>query len=95
MLVGTGAGDRFYKLTEAMELKKRFYLKQGGTKYYSAFVRRFMNKLAKLNYQTPVYIRVSYGLGKGNRGKTMEFYNDAEVYSASEASKILKIFLEQ
>lgn len=94
MPVDTGVGDRFYKLTKAMELKKRFYLKQGGTKYYTAFVRRFMNKLAKLNYKTPVYIRVSYGLGKGDKGKTIEFYNDADAHSITEASKILKVFME-
>lgn len=56
----------------------------------------FINKLASLKWdKTPkVYIKVSYGFHKDNRGKMQEFYNDGVYTNKHDLSLARRAFME-
>lgn len=60
--------------------------------------RRFYHRIRTINWQKKplkVYLRVSYGRGKTNRGTVETFYNSGTYTSKKDLLEALSAFIEQ
>ena len=74
-------------------------IKNGKTaaKCQTHSIRRFFHRIRSIKWQNgqSIYLRVNYGRGINNQGKTVPFHNEGEYTTKAELTVALNAFTER